>query len=56
MNFSGELTDAHKEEMLKHASFSQDTIKELYDDLSSNYEQIYLRAGYHDPLKCAELC
>lgn len=23
--------------------------------MSSHYEQIYLRAGWHDPLKCAEL-
>jgi predicted TPR repeat methyltransferase len=23
--------------------------------LSSHYEEIYLRAGWHDPLKCAEL-
>ena len=55
MNFSGELSEAHKLEMAKHGNFSQESITELYDDLSSHYEEIYLRAGWHDPLKCAEL-
>uniref|UniRef100_A0A7S3MUJ7 Methyltransferase domain-containing protein n=1 Tax=Strombidium inclinatum TaxID=197538 RepID=A0A7S3MUJ7_9SPIT len=49
------LTDQHKKEMEKHGNFSQDTIKEHYDDLCNNYEDIYLRAGFHDPKKCAEL-
>ena len=55
MNWTGELTEEHKQEMSKHGKFNQETIAELYNDLSSNYEQIYLRAGWHDPLKCAEL-
>jgi predicted TPR repeat methyltransferase len=55
MNFSGDLTEVHKAEMEKHGAFQQDTIAELYDGLSSHYEEIYLRAGWHDPLKCAEL-
>jgi predicted TPR repeat methyltransferase len=55
MNFSGELTDAHKEEMRKHGGFSQDKIVDHYNELAPNYEQIYLRAGWHDPQKCAEL-
>lgn len=55
LNFAGELTDQHKEEMTKHGNFSQDNIAEHYNDLSSHYEEIYLRAGWHDPLKCAEL-
>jgi predicted TPR repeat methyltransferase len=41
--------------MEKHANFSQDNIKEHYDDLCANYEAIYLKAGFHDPQKCAEL-
>ena len=41
--------------MLKHGGFKQDHIAEHYNELSSHYEQIYLTAGYHDPLKCAEL-
>lgn len=41
--------------MLKHGSFSQDHIAEHYDELSGQYEEIYLTVGYHDPLKCAEL-
>lgn len=55
MDFSGELTEAHKIEMAKHGNFSQENISEHYDELSSHYEEIYLRAGWHDPLKCAEL-
>ena len=55
MDFNGELTEQHKEEMSKHGNFSQENIAEHYNELSSHYEQIYLRAGWHDPLKCAEL-
>ena len=57
MDFSAgaELTDAHKKEMEKHANFSQNNIKEHYDELCANYEDIYLRAGFHDPRKCADL-
>jgi len=55
MDFNGELTDAHKAEMEKHGNFTQDHIAEHYNELSSHYEEIYLRAGWHDPLKCAEL-
>ena len=55
MDFKGELTEAHKAEMAKHADFQQDKIVDHYNELSSHYEDIYLRAGWHDPLKCAEL-
>lgn len=55
LNFNGDLTEEHKSEMVKHGNFSQGNIAEHYNDLSSHYEQIYLRAGWHDPLKCAEL-
>ena len=55
MNFRGELTEEHKAEMLKHVNFTQDKIIDHYNDTCQNYEQIYLRAGYHDPQKCAEL-
>lgn len=55
MNFTGELTPELKAEMLKHNTFTQDTIVEHYNETSANYEQIYIRAGYHDPEKCAEL-
>ena len=41
--------------MLKHADYKQDTIVEHYNELSDNYEQIYLTAGWTDPVKCAEL-
>lgn len=41
--------------MEKHGNFHQDHIKEHYDDLCTNYEAIYLKAGFHDPKKCAEM-
>ena len=50
------ITEDLKQEMLKHGNFTQDKIAEHYDELSSHYEHIYLTVGYHDPLKCAELC
>ena len=49
------ITEELKQEMLKHGAFTQDHIAEHYDELSSQYEHIYLTVGYHDPLKCAEL-
>lgn len=55
LNFKGELTEEHKREMEKHGEFKQDHIADHYDELSNNYEDIYLRAGYHDPLRCSEL-
>lgn len=55
MNFAGELTEEHKAEMAKHVNFTQETIVKHYDETCTNYEEIYLRAGWHDPLKCAEL-
>ena len=53
MKFDGELQDQHKEEMKKHGNFNQENIAEHYDELSSHYEEIYLRAGWHDPKMCA---
>ena len=44
-----------KAEMLKQSHFDQATIVEHYNDVSENYEKIYLTAGYHDPKKSAEL-
>ena len=55
LSFNGELTEAHKKEMEKHGAFNQDHIADHYNELCSNYEQIYLRAGYHDPLNAAKL-
>ncbi|TNV75804.1 hypothetical protein FGO68_gene1476 [Halteria grandinella] len=49
------LTDELKEEMKKHTGFSQDQIKEHYDEIAEKYDAIYLNAGYHDPLHCANL-
>jgi SAM-dependent methyltransferase len=55
LDFSQELTDEHKREMEKHTNFAQDGIVEHYNELAVNYEAIYLKAGFHDPKKCAEL-
>jgi hypothetical protein len=30
-------------------TFTKESIKEDYDNLSSNYEGMFLRAGFHDP-------
>lgn len=49
------VSEEMKQEMLKHGGFTQDHIADHYDELSSHYEEIYLTAGYHDPLRCAEL-
>lgn len=49
------LTEDLKQKMLQHGAFQQDHIAEHYNELSSHYEEVYLTAGYHDPLRCAEL-
>jgi len=54
MDFSQALTDEHKAEMEKHANYNPTSIGEHYDNMSANYEAIYLRAGWGDPKKCAE--
>jgi SAM-dependent methyltransferase len=55
LDFTAGLTDEHKKEMEKHANFAQDGIVDHYNELAVNYEAIYLKAGFHDPKKCAEL-
>ena len=49
-----ELTEEHKREMEKHANFSQNTISSHYDEVCTNYEDIYLMVGYNDPRKIAD--
>lgn len=41
--------------MLKHNKYVQENIQSHYDETAAKYEQVYLTAGFHDPLKCAEL-
>mmetsp|Transcript_11529 Transcript_11529/g.13049 ORF Transcript_11529/g.13049 Transcript_11529/m.13049 type:complete len:225 (+) Transcript_11529:3-677(+) len=48
-------TDLNDEELKIHGEFNQEKIKEQYDHLSSNYEDVYLQVGYPDPDKCAEI-
>ena len=50
-----DLPEELKKEMLKHNKYEQDKISEHYDDVAAKYEDVYLTAGFHDPLKCAEL-
>ena len=49
LDFTGELTDEHKREMEKHANYDKNNIGAFYDELSTNYEDIYLTAGWNDP-------
>ena len=48
------LTEEHKKEMEKHANFNQANITQHYDELASNYEEIYLKVGWPDPRKSAD--
>ena len=41
--------------MEKHAVYKKENIVDHYNETAENYEQIYLRVGFNDPLKCAEL-
>ena len=50
-----QVTEEMKQKMLQHGDFKQDHIADHYNELSSHYEEVYLTAGYHDPLRCAEL-
>ena len=50
-----EISDDIKAEMLKHTGFSQNDIKEHYDEVAEKYDEIYLGAGYYDHVKCLEL-
>lgn len=55
MQSGKELTEEFKKKAVQHGNFSQDNIAEHYNELASHYEEVYLTAGWHDPLKCAEL-
>jgi len=54
LDFNSELTEEHKKEIEKHAHFDQANITGHYDELSTNYEAIYLKAGWPDPRKSAD--
>lgn len=43
-----------KDEMKKH-DYHREIIDKQYDELSPNYEDLYLRAGWNDPFECAKL-
>eukprot|EP00347_Sterkiella_histriomuscorum_P006661 403351916 len=50
-----QISEELRQEMLKHTGFSQDQIKEHYDEVAEKYDQIYLNAGYHDHEHTAQL-
>jgi predicted TPR repeat methyltransferase len=54
MKSESNTTKFKDEELEIHGKFEQDKIKEQYDHLSKNYEEVYLEVGYPDPEKCAE--
>lgn len=49
------ISEEFKKKAVQHGNFNQGNIAEHYDELCSHYEEVYLTAGWHDPLKCAEL-
>ena len=52
---ASEIPEELKKEMLKHNKYVQESIAEHCNDAAAKYEDVYLTAGFHDPLKCAEL-
>ena len=54
LDFTGELTPVHVAEMEKFNKYDPSKVEEHFDEVSCNYEQIYLRAGYPDPKKVQE--
>ena len=49
------LTSAHIAEMEKFNKFDKTILSKQYDEVASNYDGIYLRAGYPDPKKVQEV-
>ena len=45
---------AHVAEMEKFNKFDKEKVAQHYDNVATNYDGIYLRAGYPDPEKCAD--
>jgi uncharacterized protein (DUF1015 family) len=48
------LTPAHIKEFERYNKYEKKNRVQHFDSLASNYEQLYLRAGYPDPSKVAE--
>lgn len=55
LDFTGELTSAHIDEMEKYNKFEKSKLEKHWDEVAVNYESIYLRVGYPDPKKCQEM-
>lgn len=45
----------HIKEFERYNKFDKKNAMRHFDDAAKNYEAVYLRAGYPDPSKCAEL-
>ena len=57
LNFQVEqsaFTSDHIREIEKFNKFEKEKAEEHFDAVALNYEQIYTRVGYPDPVKCAE--
>lgn len=48
------LTRQHTMVMDKFSKFSHDKMEAHYDEVALNFDGVYLRAGYPDPIKVAE--
>ena len=51
---SGPIGKQHVTVMDKFSKFDEDKLEEHYDEVALNYDGVYLRAGYPDPMKVAE--
>ena len=51
---SGPIGKQHITVMDKFSKFDEDKLEEHYDEVALNYDGVYLRAGYPDPMKVAE--
>jgi predicted TPR repeat methyltransferase len=51
-----EIKEENRTEFEMHNGFAQDSISTKYDELCSNYEEVYTSVGWPDPDQCAQLC
>ena len=42
--------------MDRFSKFDESKLEEHYDEVALNYDGVYLRAGYPDPDKVAQMC
>jgi ubiquinone/menaquinone biosynthesis C-methylase UbiE len=44
-----------KDELIRHGQFKKEDMEKHYDDVAEKYEDIYLRIGFYDHIKCREM-